>query len=241
MKILRKTRQKMLTENKIRQYLIYAIGEIVLVVIGIYIALQLSITKENRKLDIVKDNYLNQLMVDFDKEIENLESNILFLDSCIVSYNTYRTFIKTDNLEPIQIIDEIVKVKAEFKYTSFKSTSIGVLESMGDIKLIPKKIRNNLLDFKRDQDRINKVTTGNYKICLNTYNDANKLGYQRIASGIPNIKKMKSENLVDIILTLEAGFLLKNFTDKIKINKFRELLVDVKELKDMIALELKEG
>ena len=38
-KIYRKIRQKMLTENKFGKYLTYAIGEIILVVIGILIAL----------------------------------------------------------------------------------------------------------------------------------------------------------------------------------------------------------
>jgi len=41
-KIFRKVRQKLLAENKFSQYLIYAIGEIVLVVIGILIALQIN-------------------------------------------------------------------------------------------------------------------------------------------------------------------------------------------------------
>jgi len=42
MKIFRKIRQKFLVENKFRNYFIYAIGEIVLVVIGILIALQIN-------------------------------------------------------------------------------------------------------------------------------------------------------------------------------------------------------
>jgi hypothetical protein len=41
-KIFRKIRQKLLSENKISKYLIYAIGEIFLVVIGILIALQIN-------------------------------------------------------------------------------------------------------------------------------------------------------------------------------------------------------
>ena len=50
MKFFRKIRQKLLTENKFSKYLIYAIGEIVLVVIGILIALQINNGNENRKI-----------------------------------------------------------------------------------------------------------------------------------------------------------------------------------------------
>ncbi|MFT7073388.1 DUF6090 family protein [Patiriisocius sp. Uisw_017] len=46
-KFLRKIRQKMLTENKFSKYLIYAIGEIILVVLGILIALAINNWNEN--------------------------------------------------------------------------------------------------------------------------------------------------------------------------------------------------
>jgi len=42
MKIFRKIRLNLLSENKTRKYLIYAIGEIILVVTGILIALQIN-------------------------------------------------------------------------------------------------------------------------------------------------------------------------------------------------------
>lgn len=42
----RKIRQKLLKENRVTRYLVYAVGEILLVVIGILIALQLNIQKE---------------------------------------------------------------------------------------------------------------------------------------------------------------------------------------------------
>lgn len=45
----RKIRQKLLSQNRVTQYLAYAIGEIILVVIGILIALQVNNWNENRK------------------------------------------------------------------------------------------------------------------------------------------------------------------------------------------------
>jgi len=49
-KFFRKIRQKLLSENKFSQYLIYAIGEIILVVIGILIALQINNWNESNNL-----------------------------------------------------------------------------------------------------------------------------------------------------------------------------------------------
>lgn len=49
MKIFRLIRLNMLSENRFTRYLIYASGEIILVVIGILIALQINNWNENRK------------------------------------------------------------------------------------------------------------------------------------------------------------------------------------------------
>ncbi|MDU8886796.1 DUF6090 family protein [Yeosuana sp. MJ-SS3] len=48
-KFFRKIRQKLLSENKFSKYLIYAIGEIILVMIGILLALQVNNWNEYRK------------------------------------------------------------------------------------------------------------------------------------------------------------------------------------------------
>ncbi|MEM6892703.1 MAG: DUF6090 family protein [Bacteroidota bacterium] len=48
-KIFRKIRQNLLAENSIRKYLLYAIGEIILVVIGILIALKINTLNQNRE------------------------------------------------------------------------------------------------------------------------------------------------------------------------------------------------
>ncbi len=50
MKILRSIRQRMFNENRVTRYLTYAVGEIVLVVIGIFLALQLNNWNSERKL-----------------------------------------------------------------------------------------------------------------------------------------------------------------------------------------------
>ena len=65
MKIFRKIRQQLLTENKFSKYLIYAIGEIVLVVIGILIALSINNSNQNRTILEKEQTYLIGLKEEF--------------------------------------------------------------------------------------------------------------------------------------------------------------------------------
>ncbi|WP_162919882.1 DUF6090 family protein [Hanstruepera ponticola] len=50
-KFFRKIRERLLTENKFDKYLLYAIGEIILVVFGFLIALQINNWNEERKTE----------------------------------------------------------------------------------------------------------------------------------------------------------------------------------------------
>jgi hypothetical protein len=64
-KFFRKIRKKLLTENRFSKYLLYAIGEIVLVVIGILIALQINNWNENQKTRNIEQQYLLDLKEEF--------------------------------------------------------------------------------------------------------------------------------------------------------------------------------
>lgn len=75
-KFFRKIRQKLLTENKFSKYLLYAIGEIVLVVIGILIALSINNWNEKKKGKEVLNQYLSSLK-------ENIKEDIHVLDTLI--------------------------------------------------------------------------------------------------------------------------------------------------------------
>jgi hypothetical protein len=64
-KFFRKIRQRLLTENKFSKYLLYAIGEIILVVIGILIALQINNWNQTKILKIEEIKSLKALKSEF--------------------------------------------------------------------------------------------------------------------------------------------------------------------------------
>jgi hypothetical protein len=75
-KVFRKIRQKLLAENKFSKYLLYAIGEIALVVIGILIALQINNWNEERKQNKLEESTLIELKANMLADIGDFQADI---------------------------------------------------------------------------------------------------------------------------------------------------------------------
>ncbi len=78
-KFFRKIRYNLMSENKTGKYFKYAIGEIILVVIGILIALQINNWNENRKERSNELKILNTLNAEFTRNGNTLDSLLLQL------------------------------------------------------------------------------------------------------------------------------------------------------------------
>ncbi len=75
-KFFRQIRQSLIQKNQMGKYFKYAIGEILLVVIGILIALQINNWNENRKLRNSEQVLLLQLKQEFESNLEQLNQKI---------------------------------------------------------------------------------------------------------------------------------------------------------------------
>ena len=86
-KFFRKIRQNLLMENKTGKYFKYAIGEIILVVIGILIALQINNWNEGRK-DLAQEQLiLKQLQREYISNLNQLDEKILMRNEGLVACN----------------------------------------------------------------------------------------------------------------------------------------------------------
>jgi len=85
-KFFRKIRQRLLTENKFSKYLIYAVGEIILVVIGILIALSINNWNETRKNSIQENFILNKIRADINSDIKEITDKTARLQRDITNF-----------------------------------------------------------------------------------------------------------------------------------------------------------
>ncbi len=96
LKFFRKIRYELMEKNKTGKYLKYAIGEIILVVIGILIALQINNWNENRKEKIIERESYQNLLTSLRKDSLELVTIINFQKESIVEQNR---FIESDLFE----------------------------------------------------------------------------------------------------------------------------------------------
>lgn len=119
-KFFRKIRFKLINDHKTRTYLKYTIGEIVLVVIGILIALQINNWNEHR----IEENQLNEYLLAIKKNIQNdiivLNKDAIFRDSLKSKNIRAREEFKRGILT-IETMNEAQRFFYEFYFTPNKS------------------------------------------------------------------------------------------------------------------------
>ncbi|WP_437399562.1 DUF6090 family protein [Flagellimonas lutimaris] len=189
-KFFRKIRQNLLSEGKTGKYLKYAIGEIILVVIGILIALQINNWNENRKNNLLEQQLLKALLTEFETNLVNLDRVINFNDSNIknsVSLGRY-TGPSLSDFNEKELSELMVGIfKIEPRFTPSQGTVMEVINSGKLSVLSDAKLRKALSDWqstlesvKRQEDYVVErrdlaheffLKEGNFRRHLNIIND----------------------------------------------------------------------
>lgn len=168
-KFFRKIRLGLMNQNQMGKYFKYAIGEILLVVIGILIALQINNWNENRKKEILKKEYKTALINDYTKDTIQINARlsrnnlrierINALGDSLVNghYNTVESYYKlyTNEFNGIRVTNV------------YNTNSFNLLISSGEIDLFDKDLREELMELNRLQTFEKTVQDGNKRLLLN--------------------------------------------------------------------------
>ena len=162
LKIFRTARKNMMKKNKTTAYFFYAIGEIILVMIGILLALQVNNWNENKQIKESLNSYVIQLN-------EEIKANIQILNEVIEG--------ETENSKDIDTILDIFKqqdfdnpklLAKSGSLLSFEefhpvTTTFENLKSSGDLKLIKDvKLRNSIFHAYNSFKKIKLVQDLHY-------------------------------------------------------------------------------
>ena len=212
-KFFRKIRQTLLSEGKTGKYLKYAIGEIVLVVIGILIALQVNNLNEVRKSNL-ELNKINQNL------IQEFESNQKALNTALLG-------LKWTKRGGLKILSMMGKSESELNRTNIDSlieTSLfwptwkptnfvlNELKSTGKLSLIKNSnIKELLFEYERQSENVNEWNRRMEKSSqdivdyIKSYGSLRNVNHNRISINKSNLdfnninffNDLKFENQVD--------------------------------------------
>lgn len=151
-KFFRHIRQQLINDNKNSKYFKYAIGEIVLVVIGILIALQINNWNEGRKEGLKAKGYVEKLIID-------LVADTLYINERIIEGNgdqkeieTYFKFFEEGNHSKDVLIDSAMNVTyGLYRYLPINYT-FKDMQSTGNSSLLTEEQRRALIEITNAQE-----------------------------------------------------------------------------------------
>jgi hypothetical protein len=235
-KFFRKIRQKMLTENKFSKYVLYAIGEIILVVIGILIALQINNWNEERKQNKLEKIYLTRLLNELKKDIVTFSNEIQRLEKNNEKIVNLSNIFKDENYNDsllVRLTNEYMIFGTTYPMFNPSTSTFEDLSSTGNLSVISNtEIRDSIvkhyedyqfveLNFKLDYDWATPIDAP-----LFTLTDALKFDtdYTSFLFPITSI-----ENLANDIIK-DKNIFLRNAALHYWMNK--DCIIELKRIKD---------
>lgn len=248
-KFFRKIRQNFLSEGKTGKYFKYAIGEIVLVVLGILIALQINNWNEKRKENVKIKSYLNGMVIDLNNDrnrfgiiIENLSEQI----------KANSEVFENKNYQNLPIDSIVLVISSYFNDYKISDQTFQRIKNSGQSNQLGSKQLNDAINsyYSDDQYRFNlyidydqkrSINDDDFWFVTNDYEINPVFGQNenRILPFAENEETRKKELIKKIESNLGRNNLRNNISRKsLGINIVQEVRNKAKLLNEMISEEL---
>ena len=249
-KFFRHIRQTLIMENKTSKYFKYAIGEIILVVIGILIALQINNWNEDRKTRQSEIKYLTNIKLDIERDLVALDTQIKLRKNKFATTESLISHI--DGVKPISDLDVLSKnvfsTINEERFTPNNSTYTE-LTSSGNLSLIEndsiKRLLLELEELYKDNQFGIEHEAFEYKEYINKqlfkFVDMDKLKkafYKKVSAKNYGLNFKHFDNLLKS-LEYKNGLTISNTISQIFIESYEEIKNKSTKLLEIIKKELK--
>jgi hypothetical protein len=258
-KFFRTIRQRLLSESRFGKYLLYALGEIILVVIGILIALQLNNWNEQQKQIALEKEYYCRLLEDAVLDKEQIENLLSLTQDRLTASNQAVRLLLTDEVKKEQIGAQI-HLATKAIYSDFKPNNSAYvdLKSGANLNIISDKpIIKALNQYFNKVEELKSIimVNGKYAVDLlfaHSDNFANGLNQSslktgRFSKGLAEDIKAKIRADEDDILTKPMKTRLFNEAlEYVSVNTrqlelYNYMLKEIRALEDILELKCQEN
>jgi hypothetical protein len=146
-RLFRKIRHKLLSEQSYGIYILYASGEIVLVVVGILLAFQIDNWSDNRKQEDQNLSYENLLAVDLVQDTLMISHQLRLLAHDTTQLSSYINSMSSEEVT----MDTLIQI-ARFEFNPwiyataiFNSNTFTILRSTGDLNYFDPWLQKKLV------------------------------------------------------------------------------------------------
>jgi len=199
-KFFRDIRKSLINQGRAANYLKYAIGEIVLVVIGILIALQINNWNENRKTELKIKNSLIALKSDLIQDTLLIRNRLPFINE---QYDLNES-LRAKVAKPTATVDTLVHVM-HFEFNPnwvvqipYNTNTYNSLVQTGLIENLSDSLKTNIQNFYNEKnslrDRVEK-TTNDYQGKVTSYVSTYTFGVTKIHDQGPLIDSLVWSNI----------------------------------------------
>lgn len=173
---MQKVRQKLLAERNFQKYLAYGIGEILLVMLGILLALTVNNWNERRKLDQTEIQSYGNLKRQLEEDKRFILSNIAFNDRYHQQYRYALKLLQENDRSNLDTLATIALNLLENSDFHQQRNIYGSLVNSGEIKLLNNKaIVEGLQQLDETYVYINKLEEAHFEVIKLIYDDLRRI------------------------------------------------------------------
>jgi hypothetical protein len=214
MKVFNKQRFQLLGGERLQKYVVYAIGEILLVIIGILIALGISNWNQNRQLINANKVLQNKVLVQLDNDIASLENFQKELD---MLQNTYlKTLGRSYD-------------KSKVSEGGMLSTILFEVSTLSLDRHVTNLIDNAKLDDSKASQELIELNSL-YKLYAKDIDDIEKIIIEKLKTNLAEIERTQpwyTELITDFVCKNDCiNYLLKDDGHKSRIASLRFLYIN---------------
>ena len=163
MKLFRSVRQALIKESNIRRYLIYAIGEILLVMIGISLAFQVSNWDDNRIRKNAEIRFYENIREQIIDDKELIASQRDYNNYYMVQYKYANEIIEANDRSKLDTLGQIVRNLTNYSDFDKQGNIYETMVNSGQIKLLHNhEIINGIRELEEMYNYINRMENIHY-------------------------------------------------------------------------------
>ncbi|WP_159025532.1 DUF6090 family protein [Aquimarina sp. Aq78] len=233
MKLFRNIRKSLIQKGNLKRYLLYAIGEVFLVMIGISLAFQVNNWNDNRIRNSTEIKYYENIKDEITDDKALVIEQIHFNNRYMEEFKYANEILEANDRSKIDTLGFIVRNLTQYSDFDKKGNIYETLVNSGEIKLLQNHmIVNNIRELEEKYNYINRMENIHYDAMMKHVIIATNSIIKFSDASVQKPNQLYSYEFQNLVLSL-----LQIMTEKDKV--YNEVLNEIETITKLIDKALK--